>query len=61
MQEVPKMRTIRQAAVECGLAEYFVRQLVKANKIKYVCAGRKYLVNVDSLISYLNAGEGAAE
>lgn len=60
-QQLPRMRTIRAAAAESGLAEYFVRQLVKAGKVKYVCAGRKYLVNVDSLISYLNKGEGAAE
>lgn len=55
------MRTIRAAAAESGLAEYFVRQLVKAGKIKYVCAGRKYLINFDSLVQYLNDGEGAAD
>ena len=58
---LPRMRTIRAAAAESGLAEYFVRQLVKQGKIKYVCAGHKYLVNFDSLIQYLNDGEGAAE
>lgn len=56
---LPRMRTIRAAAAETGLAVFFVRQLVKDRKIKYVCAGRKYLVNLDSLISYLNEGEGA--
>ena len=60
-QQLPRMRTIRAAAAESGLAEYFVRQLVKAGKVKYVCAGRKYLVNLDSLVKYLNTGEGAAE
>lgn len=56
--QLPRMRTVRAAAAESGLAEYFVRQLVKAGKVKYVCAGRKYLINFDSLIQYLNVGEG---
>ena len=54
---LPRMRTIRAAAAETGLAEYFVRQLVKQGKIRYVKAGKKFLVNLDSLISYLNEGE----
>ena len=52
------MRTIRAAAAESGLAEYFVRQLVRTGKIKYVCAGRKFLVNMESLCDYLRTGEG---
>lgn len=61
MQEtksIPKMETIKQVAKTTGLAEYFVRQLVKQNKIKFVKAGTKYLLNLDSLIEYLNNGEG---
>ena len=54
---LPRMRTIRQAAKELDIAEYFLRQLVKQNKIVYVCAGNKNLINLDSLIDYLNAGE----
>lgn len=60
-QPLPRMRTIRQAAEEAGIAEYFLRQLVKQNKVRYVRAGKKFLVNFDSLIQYLNAGEGATE
>ena len=54
---LPRMRTIKESAEKTGLAVYFVRQLVKQGKIKYVCAGRKCLVNLDSLIEYLNNGE----
>lgn len=54
---LPRMRSIRQAAAEAGIAEYFLRQLVKQNKVRYVRAGKKYLVNLDSLISYLCEGE----
>lgn len=57
---VPRMRTIKQTAAETGLAEYFIRQLVKQNKIKYVKAGCKTLINLDLFIEYLNSGEGAA-
>lgn len=56
--QLPRMRTIRQAAAETGIAEYFVRCLVRDKKIVFVCAGRKYLVNLDSLIGYLTEGEG---
>ena len=54
------MRTIKQTAQETGLAEYFIRQLVKQNKIRYVKAGCKTLINLDLFIEYLNSGEGAA-
>ena len=54
---LPRMRTIRAAAAETGLAEYFVRRLVKRGKVRYVKAGKKFLVNLDSLINYLNEGE----
>lgn len=54
------MRTIRQTAEETGLHEYFIRQLVKQDRIKYVKAGRKVLINLDLLIEYLNSGEQGA-
>lgn len=57
---VPRMRTIKQTAQETGLHEYFIRQLVKQDKIKYIKAGRKTLINLDLFIDYLNNGEGAA-
>ncbi|MBS7398063.1 MAG: DNA-binding protein [Ruminiclostridium sp.] len=57
MNNVPRMRTIRQTAELLELPEYFVRQLVKENRIPYVLAGRKALINVDRMIDYLN-GEG---
>jgi excisionase family DNA binding protein len=53
------MRTIKETAAETGLHEYFVRQLVKQGKIKYVKAGRKTLINLDLFIEFLNSGKGA--
>lgn len=59
--EIPRMETIKQASKIIGLAEYHVRQLVKQSKVKFVRTGKKYLINLDSLIEYLNKGETQAE
>lgn len=56
---VPKMRTIKETAAETGLHEHFLRQLVKQDKIYFVKAGRKILINVDRLYDYLEGGEQA--
>ena len=56
---LPKMLTIRETAQVTGLHEYFVRQLVKQNRVTYVKAGCKTLINLDRLIEFLNEGEGA--
>lgn len=60
IKPLPRMRTIKQTAEETGLHEYFIRQLVKQDKIKYVKAGRKVLVNLDKFIEYLETGEQGA-
>lgn len=52
----PRMRTIRQTAAELNLPEFFIRRLVAEDKIVYVKAGSKALVNVDRLVEYLNGG-----
>lgn len=57
---LPRMRTIKQGAKEAGIPEHFLRQLVKQNKIVYVKAGNKSLVNLDCLIDFLNKGEQGA-
>lgn len=56
-KNVPTMKSICECSQIAGLAKYHVRQLVLQDKIKYVKAGRKYLVNLESLIKYLNNGE----
>ena len=56
-KNVPTMKSICECSQNTGLAKYHVRQLVLQDKIKYVKAGRKYLVNLESLIEYLNNGE----
>ena len=56
---IPRMRTIKQTAEETGLAYNYIRNLCLQNKIVYVRAGNKYLINVDKLIDYLNTGATA--
>ena len=56
---LPRMRTIRQTAAETGFPEYALRQLVRNNKIVYVKAGYKVLVNLDRFIDYHNGESGA--
>ena len=53
----PKMATINETAKNVGLTKYHIRQLVLQNKISYVKSGKKYLINVDKLIEYLNTGD----
>ena len=57
---LPRMRTIKQGAIEAGIPEHFLRQLVKQNKVVYVKAGNKSLVNLDSLIDFLYKGDQGA-
>ena len=53
---IPRMLTIKATAQETGLAYNYIRNLCLQNKIVYVKAGNKYLINIDKLIDYLNSG-----
>ena len=60
-EKIPVLKTIKETSAIVGLARYHLRQLVKQNKIKFVMAGKKCLINLDSLIDYLNKGEVKTE
>ncbi len=56
----PKMRTIKEAYREIKAADpltaitpHAIRRLLLEGKVPYITAGRKYLVNLDTLQSYL--------
>ena len=53
------MRTIRQAAKELNIPEFALRNWVKSGEVPAIHAGRKALVNLDRVISFLNGGEQA--
>ncbi|MGI6152972.1 MAG: hypothetical protein ACOYJB_03940 [Christensenellaceae bacterium] len=58
-----KMRTIKQAAEEIrsldphtAITEYAIRQIILSESVPCVKRGRKYLINMDALLQYLNNG-----
>lgn len=53
----PKMVTLAVASKESGLSYDYLRKLCLQNKIVYVRAGVKYLINWDKLVEFLNQGE----
>lgn len=62
--KIPHMETIKATAELLNLPVFFVRQKVLSGEIVAVKAGKKYLVNVDYLIEYLNTSfirEGAEQ
>ena len=52
--QVPTMLGIKETARQTGLAEHFIRQLCIQGKIIHVKCGKKYLVNLEKFIDYLN-------
>lgn len=56
--KIPTMLTIKEAAQRTGVAAHFVRNLVLNNKIVHVRCGRKYLVNLEKFVDYLNSTTG---
>ena len=56
---IPEMKTISEASKIVGLAKYHILKLVLQGKVKFVRSGVKYLLNMDSLINYLNNGDDA--
>ncbi len=47
-------RRIREAAMETGLSQYYIRTGLKAGTIPHIKSGNRYLVNVPALIEILN-------
>lgn len=66
--ELPQMRTIEEAYSEIksldshtAITKNFIRTLIVSGKVPSIKAGRKYLVNMDTLKNYLYEGETKAE
>ena len=47
--QYPTMATVKDAAAKFGISEYFLRNLCRAGKVRFVCVGNRWLVNLDSL------------
>ncbi len=48
-EKIPKMVTMKEAAVATGLSFYAVRQMYLENKVAYFKSGRKVYINLDDL------------
>lgn len=55
------IRTIKGALEEIkandpksDITEYAIRKIVKQGRIPYIRSGKKYLINVETLINYIN-------
>lgn len=53
----PRMATVKAAAETYGLPPTYIRKLCRQGKIRYVVAGHRWLVNLDSLAKYFNEGD----
>ena len=53
----PVMKTVKDAAATYGLPPTYIRTLCRTGKIRYVVAGHRWLVNMDSLARYFEAGD----
>lgn len=60
--QVPRMETIKTAAKISNICVHALRVMVANGDVVSVRAGRKFLVNMESLIAFLNTGipQGAA-
>lgn len=54
MADIPTMLSINEIAKKTGLSRTFIRKLVWENKITYIKSGKKYLINLERFIDYLN-------
>ena len=54
---VPTMVSIKTASEKTGISYNRLRCLCLEGKIVYITAGRRYLINLERLIEYLNSGD----
>jgi len=54
---VPTMLTIKETSEKSGLPYSTIRKKCLCDEITYIKAGRKFLVNWEKFLEYLNGGE----
>lgn len=57
----PTMLSVKNAAAQFGISAYYLRNLCRAGKVRFVCAGNRWLINADSLVAFFNEGDAPAE
>ena len=53
----PRMAGVKEAAKLYDVSPYYIRNLARTGKIRFVVAGHRWLINLDSLAKYLAAGD----
>lgn len=53
----PQMSSVKKAAAVFGVSPSYLRRLCKAGKIAFVNTGHSWLINLDSLARYFEAGD----
>ena len=53
----PRMIGVKEAAEIYGVSTYYVRNLCRTGRCRFVVAGHRWLVNADSLARYFEAGD----
>lgn len=54
---IPVMLTIKEASEKTKLSYGFIRKLCYQNKIVFIKCGNKFLINLNTLIKYLEKGD----
>jgi len=60
-KSIPTMLTCRETAKAAKVAEHYVRQLVKDNRIVHVRCGNRCLINFEKFVEFLNTGDQEAQ
>ena len=55
--KMPIMKPIKQIMEETGLSYKYLVQLCQQNKITHIRTGKKYLINYEKFIEFLNVGD----
>lgn len=53
----PRMAGVKEAAKLYDVSPYYIRNLARAGKIRFVVAGHRWLINLDSLAKYFAADD----
>ena len=58
--KIPTMVTLAEASKQTGLSYDYLRKLCLTGQITHTRAGKKYLINLEKLVDYLNGGTADA-
>lgn len=55
--QYPRMAGVKEAAEIYGVSTYYVRNLCRTGRCRFVVAGHRWLINLDSLAEYFATGD----